>query len=217
MSLILIFFYVVLSIASARLSIRLVLSTGYAFQRVDACRQHPTVSIIVPAYNEVMTIQKCLNSLVQLNYPQYEIVVVDDGSTDRTLDLVKAYASPKVKVISQPNRGKANALNTGFKQITSEIVVTVDADTLLHQDALQHIVKRFSSDRQLGAVAGNVKVDYEPGLLNALQAVEYTLGINLIRKTQSMLGCVMIVTGPIAALRRDAVERAGFFSEDTFS
>jgi cellulose synthase/poly-beta-1,6-N-acetylglucosamine synthase-like glycosyltransferase len=217
MSLLLLFFYIVLGIASTRLFTRLILSTSYRFRHVPIPDQYPPISIIVPAYNEEVTIQKCLDTLLQLDYPQYDIIVVDDGSTDQTLDLVQSYANPKVKIISQPNQGKAHALNTGIKHVENEFIVTVDADTTLHKDALQHIAKRFSTDLQLGAIAGNVKVDPEPGLLNALQAAEYTLGINLIRKTQSMLGCVMIVPGPIAALRKVAIEQAGYFSEDTFA
>jgi poly-beta-1,6 N-acetyl-D-glucosamine synthase len=217
MSLLLLFFYIVLGIASTRLFTRLILSTSYKFQQVPSPRYYPPISIIVPAYNEEVTIQKCVNALLQLDYPQYEILVVDDGSTDRTLDLLQSVTDPRVKIISQFNQGKAQALNTGIKHVQNEFIVTVDADTTLHKDALQHIAKRFSTNHQLGAIAGNVKVDSEPGLLNALQAAEYTLGINLIRKTQSILGCVMIVPGPIAALRKTAIEQAGYFSEDTFA
>lgn len=217
MSLLLLFFYIVLGIASTRLFTRLILSTSYKFQHMPTPEQYPPISIIVPAYNEEITIQKCVNTLLQLDYSQYEIIVVDDGSTDHTLGLVQSFTDPRLKLISQPNQGKAHALNTGINHVQNEFIVTVDADTTLHKDALRHIAKRFSTDHQLGAIAGNVKVDSEPGLLNALQAAEYTLGINLIRKTQSMLGCVMIVPGPIAALRKTAIEQAGYFSEDTFA
>ena len=217
MSLLLLFFYIVLGIASTRLFTRVILSTSYKFQQVSTPEHYPPISIIVPAYNEEVTIQKCMNTLLQLDYPLYEIIVVDDGSTDHTLNLVQSFTDLRVKIISQPNQGKAHALNTGIKHVQNEFIVTVDADTTLHKDALRHIAKRFSTNRQLGAIAGNVKVDAEPGLLNALQAAEYTLGINLIRKTQSMLGCVMIVPGPIAALRKTAIEQAGYFSHDTFA
>jgi len=217
MNLLLLFFYIVLWIASTRLFTRVILSTSYKFQQVPTPEHYPPISIIVPAYNEEITIQKCVNTLLQLDYPQYEIIIVDDGSTDHTLDLVQSFTNPRVKIISQPNQGKAHALNTGIQHVHNEFIVTVDADTTLHKDALRHIAKRFSTNHQLGAIAGNVKIDTEPGLLNALQATEYTLGINLIRKTQSMLGCVMIVPGPIAALRKSAIEQAGDFSEDTFA
>lgn len=217
MSLLLLFFYIVLGIASTRLFTRLILSTSYKFQHVPTLEQYLPISIIVPAYNEEVTIQKCLHTLLQLDYPLYEILVVDDGSTDHTLELVQSFTDPRVKIISQPNQGKAHALNTGINHVQNEFIITVDADTTLHKDALRYIAKRFSFDHELGAIAGNVKVDPEPGVLNALQAAEYTLGINLIRKTQSMLGCVMIVPGPIAALRKAAIEQAGYFSEDTFA
>ena len=96
-------------------------------------------------------------------------------------------------------------------------MITVDADTKLHPESLRKIALRFASNQHLGAVAGNVKVAPNAGILNVLQATEYTTGINLIRKAQSVLGCVMVVPGPIAALRRNVVERVGFLSDDTFA
>jgi len=178
---------------------------------------HPKISIIVPAYNEEVTIKSCIQSLLDLDYPDYEIIVVDDGSTDKTLEEAKKFEVSGVKVIHQENHGKSNALNNGILSSEGEIVVTVDADTKLHRESLKKIASRFVANKRLGAVAGNVKVDPSPGLLNTLQAAEYTIGINLVRKAQSMLGCVMIVPGPIAALKKEAVEHVGFFSDDTFA
>jgi len=186
-------------------------------RRVKGIRYHPKISIIVPAYNEEVTIKECIRSLLNLDYPNYEIIVIDDGSTDKTLGEAKKFEISGVKVIHQENRGKPNALNNGILSSKGEIAVTVDADTKLHRESLKKIASRFVADRHLGAVAGNVKVDPAPGLLNTLQAAEYTTGINLVRKAQSILGCVMIVPGPIAALKKEAVERVGFFSDDTFA
>jgi poly-beta-1,6 N-acetyl-D-glucosamine synthase len=217
LSLLLIFFYTILGISFARLIARVILSTTYHFHQVEDTNLYPLISIIVPAYNEEITIQKCLNSLLKLDYPKYEVIVVDDGSTDHTLEKVKCYESPTLKVLEQSNQGKAKALNAGIQLTKGDIVVTVDADTLLHKNALKHIGERFIDNRQLGAIAGNVKVDPASGLLNTLQAAEYTLGINLIRKAQSVFGCVMIVPGPIAALRKEAIEKAGYFSDETFA
>ncbi len=95
--------------------------------------------------------------------------------------------------------------------------MTVDADTILDKQALINLALRFETNPNIGAVAGNVKVTKEKGLLNCLQSAEYSSGINLIRKGQSVIGCVLIVPGPVAALRREAVEKAGFFSHETFA
>jgi cellulose synthase/poly-beta-1,6-N-acetylglucosamine synthase-like glycosyltransferase len=175
----------------------------------------PRISIIVPAYNEAKTIRSCVQSLQKLNYSNYEILVVDDGSTDGTCEEISN--SSNVKIIRQKNQGKPRALNNGIKACTGEIVVTVDADTIIDKYALGKIAERFSSNKRLGAVAGNVKVNPEQRIMNAVQSAEYATGINLVRKGQSVLGCVMIVPGPIAALKKEAVEQVGLFSDDTFA
>jgi len=177
----------------------------------------PLISLIVPAYNEEKTIKNTLQSLIELDYPKYEIIVIDDGSTDKTLHEATKFPSSTVKVIHQQNQGKANALNNGIKNSKGEIIVTVDADTTLKKDSLKKISARFAKNNQIGAVAGNVKVIPEKSLLNIIQGTEYTIGINLLRKAQSMLGCVMIVPGPIAALKKEAITKVGLFSDDTFA
>lgn len=216
MSAIFYFFYAFLIIAIIRIFSQLVLSFAYNLDRKN--KEHasfPRISIIVPAYNEEKTIRSCLQSLLNMNYPDYEVIMVDDGSTDRTFE--EATRCKMVKIIRQSNQGKPSALNNGIHESTGEIVVTVDADTTIDKDALRNVARRFATDKSLGAVAGNVKVNPEPTIMNALQSAEYATGINLIRKGQSVLGCVMIVPGPIAALKKEAVEKAGYFSDDTFA
>lgn len=218
MGLIQYFFYAVLAIAVIRLFTWLFLSLNYTRRRrAEASSHFPKISIVVPAYNEEITIKSCIKSLQDLDYPDYEIILVDDGSTDKTLEEAKKFEVSGARVIHQENQGKANALNNGIHSSKGEIIVTVDADTKLHRDSLKKIANRFATNHHLGAVAGNVKVSPAPGLLNRLQATEYTTGINLIRKAQSTLGCVLVVPGPIAALKKEAVERAGLFLEDTFA
>ena len=211
------FFYAILILTVLRLTVKVLLSVIYNLTKTKGYEGgYPKFSIIVPAYNEEKTIKNCLQSLLNLNYPNYEIIVVDDGSTDRTFREAKKFESQNVKVIHQENKGKANALNNGIRNSDGEIILTVDADTRLDKEALRKLCYRFKNIH-VGAVAGNIKVDVAPGVLNALQATEYTTGINLTRKAESMLRCVMIVPGPIAALRREAVEKAGLFSDDTFA
>ncbi|KON33024.1 hypothetical protein AC477_02110 [miscellaneous Crenarchaeota group-1 archaeon SG8-32-1] len=219
MNLVLYFFYAILVIATFRLGTWIFLSLSYNLKgKVGPVNSFPLISLIVPAFNEEITIKKSIQSLIELDYPNYEIIVIDDGSTDGTLSIAKEFQkSKKVKVIHQTNSGKPKALNNGIKNSTGEIIVTVDADTNLKKDALKKISARFVNNNQIGAVAGNVKVIPENSLMNIIQGTEYTVGINLVRKAQSMLGCVMIVPGPIAALKREAVEKVGLFSNDTFA
>jgi poly-beta-1,6 N-acetyl-D-glucosamine synthase len=176
-----------------------------------------TMSIIIPAYNEEVTIGSCIKSMLSLNYPCYEVIVIDDGSSDNTFKEASKYSEKGVKVIRQKNSGKPGAVNTGIKNASGEVVITVDADSKLHPDALTWICRRFSSNPRLGAVAGNVKIDRPTGLLKTLQSLEYTMSINLGRKSQSMLHCVMIVPGAIAALKTRVLQEVGYFPTDTFA
>ncbi len=177
----------------------------------------PKMSIIIPAYNEEVTVASSIKSMLSLNYPDYEVIVVDDGSSDNTFNEASKYSEKGVKVIRQKNTGKPGAINTGVKDASGEIVITVDADSKLHPDALTWIARRFSGNPRLGAVAGNVKIDKPTGLLKTLQSLEYTTSINLIRKSQSVLHCVMIVPGAIAALKTRVIHEVGYFPSDTFA
>lgn len=216
MSVILYLFYATLIVSTSRLLIRLFLSLTYNLTRIkEKIKTFPKISIIVPAFNEAKTIKNCIKSLQSLNYPNFEIIVIDDGSSDNTFKI--ASKCDYAKVFSQENQGKPIALNNGISHSSGEIILTVDADTELDREALRTIAKRFAANNKLGAVAGNVKVKREPTILNTIQSAEYATGINLVRKGQSVLGTVMIVPGPVAALKKEAIEEVGFFSDDTFA
>jgi poly-beta-1,6 N-acetyl-D-glucosamine synthase len=218
MDTILYFFIAILVIANAKLFIQLALSVTYNLTRQR--QSNPSllkISIIVPAYNEDKTITSTIQSLQKLDYPNYEIIVVDDGSSDQTYQKALQSKDNRTKVIHQPNMGKPNALNTGIAQSSGDIVLTVDADTTLHKDALSKIADHFAMNPKIGAIAGNVKIKNEHSIINVLQSAEYATGINLVRKAQSVLGCVLVVPGPIAAIRREVIQRSGGFSDETFA
>jgi poly-beta-1,6 N-acetyl-D-glucosamine synthase len=218
MDTILYFFIAILIIANTKLFAQLTLSITYNLRRK---RQYnsvtPKISIIVPAYNEEKTITSTIQSLQKLDYPNYEIIVVDDGSTDQTYQKAIQTQNSQTKIIHQQNKGKPNALNTGITQSSGDIILTVDADTTLHKDALTKIANHFTSNPKIGAIAGNVKIKREHSIINTLQSAEYATGINLVRKAQSVLGCVLVVPGPIAAIKKEAIQKTGGFSEETFA
>ncbi|MEH0844193.1 glycosyltransferase [Micromonospora sp. CPCC 205711] len=174
------------------------------------------VSVIVPAYNERAGIVATVRSLVANDHRDIEVIVVDDGSTDGTADLVDSLGLDRVRVIRKPNGGKASALNTGLLYASHDIIVTVDGDTIFEPDAIRRLIEPFT-DPRTGAVAGNVKVANRRRLLGQWQHIEYVIGFNLDRRFYEMLGCIPTVPGAIGAFRRRALVGVGGMSGDTLA
>ncbi|MGY5044479.1 bifunctional polysaccharide deacetylase/glycosyltransferase family 2 protein [Streptomyces sp. 900105755] len=173
------------------------------------------VSVVVPAYNESAGIEAAVRSLVASDHP-VEIIVVDDGSTDGTADLVESLRLPGVRVIRQRNAGKPAALNTGLAAATCELVVMVDGDTVFEHDAVRTIVQPFA-DPAVGAVSGNAKVVNRGGLLGRWQHIEYVVGFNLDRRLFDLAECMPTVPGAVGAFRRRALLALGGVSDVTLA
>lgn len=176
------------------------------------------VSIIVPGYNEELTAPKTVENLLRSDYKDIEVIFVDDGSKDNTFKNIQTlYGNhPKVKVLTKPNGGKASALNYGIGFATSEILVCIDADTVLKPDAVSLLVSYFS-DPEVAAVAGNVKVGNRINLLTRWQSIEYITSQNFDRLAYENLNAIMVVPGAIGAFRREAVQKVGMFTTDTLA
>lgn len=174
------------------------------------------VSVVVPAYNEALGIAAAVKSLVASAYPDLDVVVVDDGSTDSTFDTVLALAIANVRVIRQENAGKPAALNTGIRAARHDILVLVDGDTVFEPDALRALVACMANP-EVGAVSGNTKVGNRRGLLGRWQHIEYVIGFNLDRRMFDVLRCMPTVPGAIGAFRRQALEEVGGVSDDTLA
>jgi poly-beta-1,6-N-acetyl-D-glucosamine synthase len=181
---------------------------------------YPFVSIIVPAFNESEVIQSSLSSLLELRYPYYEIIAVDDGSTDGTFERMREFEGNhygvKVSVFRKENSGKADTLNYGIRRSKAPIVVCMDSDSRLTPDALRYAVRTFA-DPHVGAVAGNVKVINRHNIWTKLQALEYIEGLNIVRKAQAFWRSVNVIPGPIGIFRRAAIEATGGYDNDTFA
>ena len=176
----------------------------------------PPVSIVVPAYNEAAGIEQAVGSLAASEYPEFEVVVVDDGSTDGTGELVDAMGLHRVHVIREPNRGKAEALNTAIAAASHEVIVAVDADTVFEPGTLTELVRPLADER-VGAVSGNTKVGNRRSLLGRWQHIDYVTGFNLDRRLLDVLGCMPTVPGAIGAFRRRALVEVGGISSETLA
>lgn len=182
------------------------------------------VSIIVPVFNEGKILSKSIQSLLNLNYMNYEIIIVNDGSTDDTKEIAESFVGLKkgrfrpikITLINKENGGKATALNAGIKYSKADFVLCMDGDSQLSNDCLKRAIRHFKNP-QIGAVAGNVKVLNRKKLLTDLQALEYIEGLNLARSAQSYIRAVNIIPGPIGLFRKNAIEKAGYYSSDTFA
>ena len=166
------------------------------------------VSVVVPAYNEAANIAATVRSLIANDYPDLEVIVVDDGSTDATAEIVRRLRLPGVRVVRQPNGGKPAALNTGIEHAMHELLVLVDGDTVLAPDAIGRLVQPFT-DPSVGAVSGNTKVANRRGMLGRWQHLEYVIGFNLDRRMFDIGECMPTVPGAIGAFRRVALADVG--------
>lgn len=184
-----------------------------------AQEQTPLVSIIVPAYNEEVNAVRTLKSLLQQNYPNLQVIFVDDGSKDETFASVSTAfeTETRVKVFTKQNGGKASALNYGIGHADGDYLVCIDADTQLKEDAVTELMKKFDNDVHVGAVAGNVKVGNEINMLTRWQSIEYITSQNFDRRAFDLLNCITVVPGAIGAFRKEAIRWAGGFTTDTLA
>jgi biofilm PGA synthesis N-glycosyltransferase PgaC len=173
----------------------------------------PLVSVIIAAYEEEHSIARTLDAVLNLNYPSYEVVVVDDGSSDRTSEIVRSYldrGSVRL-VLKTVNEGKAMALNDALPICRGEILLLIDADIVVTPDLLNNMVPHFRSSR-VAAVTGNPRVANRQGLLKRLQAIEFSSIISMQRRAQRIWGRVMTVSGAVVAFRRSAILDVGLFT-----
>ncbi len=180
----------------------------------------PKVAVLIPAYNEEKVIERTVQAALNSNYPNLRVIVIDDGSKDRTLEVARtAFASEigagKVLVLGKENSGKAEALNYGIEHIgDAELFVGIDADTIIAPDAISRLVPHFINP-DVGAMAGNAKVGNRVNLWTRWQALEYITSQNFERRALDVLGAVSVVPGAIGAWRVSAVREAGGYHTDT--
>jgi uncharacterized repeat protein (TIGR01451 family) len=187
-------------------------SNGGSFKNGPGAVKKPTVSVIVPAYNEEVHIASCLESIQKQDYKgDMEVIVVNDGSTDRTAEIASKY--PINLVDLRTNVGKANALNVGIERSKGDILIFSDSDSELDSSAVRLLVNSLEEHPDAGAVAGNIYINDIEGkntFLKRFQMIEYYTDQEISRHLQSLSGNVLVCPGPLFAVRREIAEKTMF-------
>lgn len=212
-SLLVVFGYVLLSF---KIVFLLFLFTAYKKYKPIASAKDdelPDCAVIIPAFNEGELVYKTLKSLSRSDYPKNKIrlISIDDGSVDDTWEWMKKAKlelRDEVQILQQPkNMGKREALYRAFKEITSEIVITVDSDSIVEVNTIRNIVSPFVANKKCGAVAGNVKVlNLDEGIIPRMLNVSFAFSFEFIRSAQSVFGSVLCTPGALSAYKKEAVD-----------
>ena len=221
-SFIMIMFYLGDILMSARLLLVGVFAVIERMRRPHALASpgfNPRVAVLIPAYNEEKVIVRTIRSVLNSDYANLHVIVIDDGSSDSTYEIARqAYAAEiaagHIQVLTKPNNGKAAALNFALDRLTEEFYVGIDADTVIAPDAISKLIPHFE-DPLIGAVAGNAKVGNRVNLWTRWQALEYITSQNFERRALDLFNVVTVVPGAIGAWRTAPVKAAGGYPVNT--
>ncbi len=190
---------------------------GNVLSDLPELSEYPPVSILIPCYNEGENVRETIEYLLHQQYPNYEIIAVNDGSKDNTLELLHELAArhPKVRVVNlASNQGKAVGLRTAALLANSEILIGIDGDALLAPNATAWIVRHFLDNPRVGAVTGNPRIRNRSTLLGKIQVGEFSAIVGMIKRAQRAYGHVFTISGVIAGFRKTALHDVGYWSPD---
>lgn len=178
----------------------------------------PSVSVIIPVYNEEVVIRRTIRSILKSEYPITEILIIDDGSTDKTTAIATkmSHLFSKVKIIKKHNGGKASALNSGIQNALGDIIITIDADTVFKKSTISYLVENFL-DPRVAAVSGNCIVGNRINQISLWQHIEYVTANQLEKRAFEELNCITVVPGSNSAWRKSVVQELGYYHNDTLA
>jgi cellulose synthase/poly-beta-1,6-N-acetylglucosamine synthase-like glycosyltransferase len=220
------FIFLVFFVGDVLMSARLVIVGLFAI--IDRLRRphrqaspgfSPRVAILIPAYNEEAVIVRTIRSVLHSDYKNLRVIVIDDGSRDRTAEVAAAayaqdIAAGRLQVLTKHNEGKAAALNYALERISEEVYIGIDADTVIAPDAISKLIPHFE-DPAIGAIAGNAKVGNRVNLWTRWQALEYITSQNFERRALNLFHVITVVPGAIGAWRTAPVKAAGGYPLNT--
>lgn len=180
-------------------------------------KELPPLTILIPAHNEEKFIKETLDAIKNLNYPNFEVIIIDDNSSDKTSEIVEEYLKHEnfhfIKLLK--NVGKAKALNIGLKFVKTDLIVVIDADTILKEDSLRYMSHHFNKIPRLAVVTGNPRVLNRTNLLTYIQTAEFSSIISLIKRAQRAIGRIFTVSGAFIMYNKKVIEEVGGFSPCT--
>jgi cellulose synthase/poly-beta-1,6-N-acetylglucosamine synthase-like glycosyltransferase len=201
----------------------MLVSPFHIFKKIsyrNAKGYNPKISVIIPAWNEEVGIMTTVNSLLESKYRNLEVIVINDGSTDGSDRMLTAFqkeyntkrsiADPTFKYKYKENGGKGRALNTGIELATGEIIMSIDADCYVEDDAVGNFAKVFSDPKVMAAV-GNVRIGNTDTILGVIQYLEFLFSF-YFKKADSVLNSIYIVGGAAGAFRREIFENLGGYN-----
>lgn len=182
-------------------------------EEIKEMDEYPSVTILMPAYNESNVVEEALNSVKELDYPNFNVIFVNDASTDDTLEKARKYSSEKIEILEHNvNKGKAAALNTGLEEATGEYIVVQDADSKIESELLYKAVTKMDAERTLGAVIASIKPLKADNFVRKLQRVEYQL-TNFYRMLMTEINTLNVTPGAFSIYRTVDVKNVGGFDE----
>ncbi|WWW14445.1 hypothetical protein Spiro2_001331 [Spirobacillus cienkowskii] len=203
-----------------RLAMHLLLSFAnrYFSKNLKKLDYYPLVSVIIPCFNEEKVISHAVKSTLAISYPNIEILLVDDGSSDATAEVIALLESKgSIRAIHQENAGKAAALNRAISEAHGDYIFCMDADSIINSDAIQIGMKYFQQDPQVAAVAGSVEIGNVKNFITSFQRLEYISGLNLYKTAQSFLKKVTVIPGPIGLFNKSIVQEVGGYRSNTYA
>jgi biofilm PGA synthesis N-glycosyltransferase PgaC len=193
------------------------LDIGKRIDQPPPLENYPGVSLLVPCFNEGDNVEETIDYLAHQQYPEYEIIAINDGSTDNTGEILDRLAEkhPRLRVIHlASNQGKAMALRMGTLSANHEFLICIDGDALLDIHATSWIMRHFVNGPRVGAVTGNPRVRTRSTLLGKIQVGEFSAIIGLIKRAQRIYGRVFTVSGVVAGFRKSALHQIGYWNLD---
>jgi len=188
-----------------------------SYQQPTPLINTPPVSVLIPCYNEGENAEETLTHALALDYPEFEVIAINDGSKDNTAEVLDRLATkhPRLRVVHlAQNQGKAMALQAGSLLAKHEILICIDGDALLDKHAAHWMVKHFVEDAEVAAVTGNPRIRNRSTLLGRVQVGEFSSIVGMIKRAQRSFGRLFTVSGVITAFRKSAVHQVGYWSPD---